>query len=155
MLPPNFKRAAAKEDESEPEEEEKQNFDFGEDDDRYTGNSMQKPAVPQGRPSIKSSPPAVGASLTEKMEQLKVDGKLAAYFSFDSIAPVFSKDYVKNSIDKFEVEFLLSPYYDSFFKHELSADGMKVIAGQATPELFGEEKRTTKQMGKDADGYSL
>ena len=91
MLPPNFKRAAAKEDESEPEEEEKQNFDFIEDDDRSTGDSMPKPAVPQGRPSRKSAPPAVGASLTEKMEHLKVDGKLAALFLFDSIVPVFFK----------------------------------------------------------------
>ena len=91
MLPPNFKRAAAREDESKAEAEEKVHFDNNEDSDYAVANGMLKTNIPRGRPSRKSAPPTVGAGLTEKMEKLKVDGNGAEYFSFDSFVPVLSK----------------------------------------------------------------
>ena len=132
-------------------EEDNGDVKSGEDD---SDTGMAKTSVPPVRPSRKSAPPAVGASLTEKMGKLKVDGG-GQRFSFDTVAPVFEKEYTKNGSDKFELEFFLPALSDDHFKYELSDDGRQVSLLTATPEWFGEEKRMKTQMGKDVHGNFL
>ena len=48
------------------------------------------------------------------MERIKVDGDGVETYLFDSFVPVFTTKHWKNANDKFEVEFLLSLYYERF-----------------------------------------
>ena len=59
------------------------------------------------------------------------------------------KDYAKNDVDKFEVEFLVQPMSADHFKCNLSECGKFVAFYHGTPGLFGEEKRMKAQMGRD------
>jgi hypothetical protein len=111
MLPPNFKRATARQNKYKAGVEENGNFNRNDDAANY---GMPKTNVPRGRPSRKSSPPAVGSGLAENMGRLKIDGDGEEPYLFDCGVPVFTKKYCKNSIEKLEVEFLLSPYYEFF-----------------------------------------
>lgn len=165
LAPPNH--ADAEDSEPEPEveesgselefeeEEEVANDDSGEDKEEAedTNPAMNsKKSAGKGKPTRKSAPPDVG-SLGESMGNLKVRDDLdpkSDVFSFDWKVPVVKKDYVKNNVDKFEVEFLCHPMETEKIKCVLAKNGKGLAFWHSTPEFFGEEKRMKAQMGRDA-----
>ena len=64
-----------------------------------------KTSTSKGTSSRKSTLSDLG-SLYENMDNLKVKDDPELNFSFDWKVPVANKDYTKNNLDKFEVEFL-------------------------------------------------
>ena len=110
---------------------------------------MAKTKIPQGKPPKKSATPAAGTGLEGKLRKLKVDDGDGGggCFSFDRTAPVVKKQYCKNKVDKVEVDFLVPPSGEEYFKYKLRDDGEALYFLHATPEWFGEEKRMKKQIG--------
>ena len=111
--------ADAKDSEPEVEEHESElefEFDKEEEADNGSGENKEeaedaaptmqrKKSTHKGKSSWKSALPDLG-SLHGSMGNLKVRDDLDLNFSFDWKVPVANKDYTKNNLDKFEVEFL-------------------------------------------------
>ena len=84
----------------------------------------------------------------ESIGKLKVRDDLDLNFSFNWQVPVVKKDYVKNDLDKFEVEFLCHPMKIEHFRCALAKNRKGLAFWHNTPEFFGEVKRMKAHMGR-------
>ena len=118
-------------------------------------NPKQK--IPQGKPpSRKSAPPSLEA-LTQGVGSLTVTDAARnnfEMFDLNTSVPVMQKNYTKNEVNKYKVEFLCMLFGIEHFQVKLSKCGNKLSFVHACPSFFAEEKRMKVHSRKDILGRS-
>ena len=141
--------AAAESDEEDKESDEEDDDEDEDNDKEPAMPAKKKKSAAKGKVPRKSASAALGG-LPADMGNLRVqDASEVKLYSFDWKKPVMKKDYVKNNVNKFKIEFLVHPMGADHFRCILSECGKAVAFYHGTPKLFREERRMKAQMGRN------